>query len=44
VVTLAEAERRAIAAALTHTGGNKVRAAALLGVARSTLTEKTRPR
>jgi DNA-binding NtrC family response regulator len=40
VVTLEEAERRAIAAALAHTGGNKARAAALLGVARSTLAEK----
>jgi len=40
VTTLAEAERRAIQAALGVTGGNKVRAAELLGIARSTLTEK----
>ena len=42
VVTLADAERRAIAAALHRTGGNKVQAAALLGIARSTLNEKLR--
>jgi DNA-binding NtrC family response regulator len=42
VLPLDEAERRAIAAALRETGGNKVRAAALLGIARSTLTEKVR--
>jgi DNA-binding NtrC family response regulator len=41
-VTLDEAERRAIEAALRETGGNKVRAASLLGIARSTLTEKVR--
>jgi DNA-binding NtrC family response regulator len=40
VPTLAEAERRAIQAALSVTRGNKVRAAELLGIARSTLTEK----
>jgi DNA-binding NtrC family response regulator len=39
-MTLDEAERRAITTALRHTGGNKVRAAALLGIARSTLNEK----
>jgi two-component system response regulator HydG len=39
-VTLAEAERRAIVAALRATDGNKVQAAKLLGVARSTLMEK----
>ena len=44
VVTLDEAERRAIAAALAHTAGNKARAAALLGIARSTLTEKLKQR
>jgi two-component system response regulator HydG len=42
VVTLAEAERRAIAAALSATGGNKARAAERLGIARSTLLEKLR--
>ncbi|HZF68433.1 MAG TPA: sigma-54 dependent transcriptional regulator [Gemmatirosa sp.] len=41
-VTLAEAERRAIGAALGATGGNKARAAELLGIARSTLNEKLR--
>ena len=40
--TLEEAERRAIGAAMRESGGNKVRAAALLGIARSTLTEKVR--
>jgi two-component system response regulator HydG len=42
VLTLADAERRAIDAALSATGGNKARAAALLGIARSTLNEKLR--
>lgn len=40
VITIAEAERRAIIAALTATAGNKLRAARLLGVARSTLADK----
>jgi two-component system, NtrC family, response regulator AtoC len=39
-VTLAEAERRTIADALRATSGNKVHAAKLLGIARSTLLEK----
>ncbi len=39
-LTLAEAESRAIAAALLATDGNKVHAAQLLGIARSTLLEK----
>lgn len=39
-LSLAEAEKRAIDAALRATGGNKVRAAAVLGIARSTLMEK----
>ncbi|MEO8336412.1 MAG: sigma-54 dependent transcriptional regulator [bacterium] len=38
--TLIDAERRAIAAALAATSGNKVQAAKLLGIARSTLLEK----
>jgi DNA-binding NtrC family response regulator len=38
--SLAEVERKAIADALKATDGNKVRAAALLGIARSTLQEK----
>jgi len=42
VMTLEEAERRAIEAALRHTGGNKVKAAQALGIARSTLNEKLR--
>ena len=40
VTTLEEAERRAIEAALQATAGNKVRAAEILGIARSTLLEK----
>ncbi len=40
VLTLAQAEQRAIAAALDAAGGNRTRAAQLLGVARSTLIEK----
>ncbi len=39
-VTLAEAERKAILDALRATGGNRVHAAQLLGIARSTLLEK----
>jgi two-component system response regulator HydG len=39
-VTLAEAERAAIVDALAATGGNRVRAAQRLGIARSTLLEK----
>jgi two-component system response regulator HydG len=39
-LTLAEAEHRAIAAALRATEGNKVHAAQVLGIARSTLLEK----
>jgi two-component system NtrC family response regulator len=39
---LAELEKRAILTALESTGGNKLRAAALLGIARSTLHEKLR--
>jgi len=42
--TLASAEERAIAVALTETGGNRARAALLLGIARSTLHEKLRGR
>ena len=42
VATIADAERRAIVDALGATGGNKVRAAQLLGIARSTLIEKVR--
>ena len=40
VVTLEQAERAAIVAALAATGGNKARAAQTLGIARSTLQEK----
>jgi DNA-binding NtrC family response regulator len=40
VATLEEAERRAIEAALRAAGGNKTRAAALLGIARDTLYRK----
>jgi len=39
---LAEVERRAVVAALAHTAGNRRQAAALLGIARSTLQEKLR--
>ncbi len=39
-LTLAEAERRAIDDALAATGGNRTRAARMLGIARSTLIEK----
>ncbi len=39
-LTLAEAEQRAITAALRATEGNKVHAAQMLGIARSTLLEK----
>lgn len=39
-LTLAESESRAITAALRATEGNKVQAAQLLGIARSTLLEK----
>ena len=42
VGNLDEAERRAIASALRGTGGNKARAAQLLGIARSTLQEKVK--
>lgn len=42
VTPLVEAERRAISDALRATGGNKRRAAALLGIARSTLLDKVR--
>ena len=40
--TLADAERRTILASLSATGGNKLRAAQRLGIARSTLAEKLR--
>ena len=42
VMTLVDAERRAIDAALAATRGNRTRAANLLGIARSTLNEKLR--
>ena len=42
VSTIADAERRTIIDALHATGGNKARAAQLLGIARSTLLEKVR--
>lgn len=41
-LSLADAERRAITRAMRTTRGNKVRAAELLGIARSTLQEKLR--
>jgi DNA-binding NtrC family response regulator len=40
--SLEQAERRHIAQALRHTGGNKRRAAILLGISRSTLLHKVR--
>lgn len=40
--SLAAAERRHIARALRHTGGNKRQAAQLLGISRSTLLHKVR--
>jgi DNA-binding NtrC family response regulator len=40
--SLAAAERRHIALALRHTGGNKRQAAHLLGISRSTLLHKVR--
>ncbi len=40
--SLEQAERRHIAVALRHTGGNKRRAAQLLGISRSTLLHKVR--
>ena len=43
-LSLAAAEHRAIDAALAATGGNRARAATLLGIARSTLHEKLRQR
>lgn len=43
-LSLAAAEQRAIDAALAATGGNRARAAAALGIARSTLQEKLRQR
>ena len=43
-LSMAAAELRAIDAALVATGGNRVKAAQLLGIARSTLHEKLRSR
>lgn len=40
--SLEQAERRHIALVLRHTGGNRRRAAQLLGIARSTLLHKVR--
>jgi len=40
--SLAAAERRHLALALKHTGGNKRKAAQLLGISRSTLLNKVR--
>ncbi|MDF1700510.1 MAG: helix-turn-helix domain-containing protein, partial [Planctomycetota bacterium] len=42
VLTIREAEKRAVAAALARTGGKKGAAAALLGIAWPTLNRKIR--
>ena len=42
MLTLREAEERAVRAALTHTGGRKGAAAQLLGISWPTLTRKIR--
>ena len=42
VLSLAEAEARTIRAALSHTGGDKTKAAKVLGISRTALYEKLR--